>query len=46
MWFAAVLMTHLFFQNASGDIVYLFSNNGWLVQRFVLFYYLFKINFI
>lgn len=32
MWFAAVLMTHLFSQNASGDIVYLFANNGWLVR--------------
>lgn len=42
MWFAAVLMTHLFSQNASGDIIYLFSNNGQLVRPVfssVLYYF-------
>lgn len=39
MWLAAVLMTHLFSQNASGDIVYLFSDNGRLVFSSVLYYF-------
>lgn len=50
MWFAAVLMTHLFSQNASEDIVYLLSNNGRLVRPVIssiyVFIYLFIINFI
>lgn len=49
MWFAAVLMTHLFSQNASGDIVYLLSNNGrlmHLVISSVLYYFIYLFIFI
>lgn len=44
MWFAAVLMAHLFSQNASGDIVYLLSNNGRLMRPVissVLYYFIY-----
>lgn len=49
MWFAAVLMAHLFSQNASGDIVYLLSNNGRLMRPVissVLYYFSYLFIFI